>query len=82
VGTPFLLVLALSAGTYGDGALVLLLLVAAGLVPPVVGSVLALRGSPNRRGFGLGLLIGWAVVLVIGGGACIALIAAFSSAGY
>jgi hypothetical protein len=63
----------------GEGGL--LLLVAAVLAPPVAGAVLvALPGSARRRGLGLGLLIGWGAVLVIAGGVCIALLAAFGGA--
>ena len=47
----------------------------------VVGAVLVGRGSPQRRGFGLGMFVGWGLFVVVGAGACIALIAALSSTG-
>jgi hypothetical protein len=51
---------------------------AALLAPPVVGTVFAVRrGTPARRGLGLGVLIGWAALLVVGAGLCVALLAAY-----
>lgn len=49
----------------------------AGLVAPlVVGVVLASghRNDPFRRGIGLGVVIGWAVTLIVGAGVCVALL--------
>jgi len=49
------------------------------LVALVLGIVLASTpGSPQRRGFGLGLVIGWGLLLLLAGGLCIALIAGYS----
>jgi hypothetical protein len=43
------------------------------LWPLMVGSMLAIgRRSPPVKGFGLGLLIGWALTLIVGGGSCVA----------
>ena len=49
------------------------------LVVLVLGIVLASSpGSPQRRGIGLGLVIGWGLLLLLAGGLCIALIAGYS----
>lgn len=49
------------------------------LVVLVLGIVLASTpGTPQRRGFGLGLVIGWGLLLLLAGGLCIALIAGYS----
>jgi hypothetical protein len=51
------------------------------LLPLILGIVLAASaGPPGRRGFGLGLVIGWGLLLVLAGGLCIALIAGVGSA--
>jgi hypothetical protein len=43
--------------------------------PLVAGAVLVgAGGNPQRRGFGLGLLIGWGALVVIAAGVCIALL--------
>jgi len=53
-----------------------------GLGPLVLGIVLASRhGSPTRRGFGLGLAIGWGCFVIIGGGLCLALVAQLGGSG-
>ena len=53
-----------------------------GLGPLVLGIVLASRhGSATRRGFGLGLAIGWGCFVIIGGGLCLALIAQLGGPG-
>lgn len=60
----------------------LLAVVLGALVPLVLGLVLAIRrGSPNVRGAGLGLLIGWALTLIVGAGACVALFMALYNPG-
>jgi len=42
-------------------------------VPLVVGiALLAVGGDPRRRGFGLGLMIGWGVLLLVGVGLYVA----------
>ena len=52
----------------------------AALVPLILGIVLATAdGTPQRRGFGLGLVIGWGLLLLVGGGLCIALIVGLSN---
>ena len=51
------------------------------VAPVVVGGVLVGRGSPQRRGLGLGLLIGWGLAVIVVGGACVALIFALRQAG-
>ena len=49
------------------------------LVVLVLGIVLASTpGTPQRRGFGLGLVIGWGLLLLLLGGLCIVLIAGYS----
>lgn len=79
VGLPLLL-LSVLAGIGPDQAAVGWTFVGLGvLVPAVVGGVLVARGSPERRGFGLGLLIGWATATLVGGGLCVALIMALSA---
>jgi hypothetical protein len=71
VGLPALL-----ASLPGFGAL---LFFPAGLAPLVAGIVLAASsGPPQRRGLGLGLVIGWGATLVVGAGVCIALLASFN----
>ena len=46
----------------------------------VLGIVLAsTSGTPARRGFGLGLVIGWGLLLLLAGGLCIALIVGLSN---
>jgi hypothetical protein len=58
-----------------------LLAVVSVVVVLVLGIVLAATpGTPERRGFGLGLVIGWGLLLLVGGGLCIALIAGLSNA--
>jgi hypothetical protein len=57
------------------GSVVALVAVAAvpGLL--VTGIVLAaIKGTATRRGFGLGMVIGWGLLVIIGAGACIALL--------
>jgi hypothetical protein len=45
------------------------------VVPLVVGVVLAAtQGTPSRRGFGLGLLIGWGASFIVGAGLCVVLV--------
>lgn len=81
VGVP-LLALGIGStlvGDSGSGAAVAVTLAVAVLAPLVLGIVLVRKGTPERRGLGLGLLIGWAVVTIVGGGLCIAIIAALSS---
>jgi hypothetical protein len=64
------------------GGLVAVLVVALAFSPLIVGIIIALVAKrPRLRGFGLGLAIGWALWLIIGAGACVALIAAVSSGG-
>ena len=49
------------------------------LVVLVLGIVLASTpGSPQRRGFGLGLVIGWGLLVLLAGGLCIVLIVGYS----
>jgi hypothetical protein len=51
-----------------------------GLVPLVGGIVLAVVGrTPWRRGLGLGMAVGYAVWLIVGAGACVAVLAYFYS---
>jgi len=51
-----------------------------GFLPLIAGIVLLAAGkTPGRRGLGLGLMIGWALWLVVGAGACVALLVALSS---
>jgi hypothetical protein len=51
------------------------------VLPLILGIVLATaEGTPQRRGFGLGLIIGWGLLLLLAGGLCIALIAGVGSA--
>lgn len=48
------------------------------LVPLVPGGLLAARGrTPSERGMGLGLLIGWGAIAIVGGGLCIAILSQF-----
>lgn len=65
----------------GVGGAAVLVILLSGIAPLVVGAVLVGRGSPMRRGVGLGMFIGWGLAIVIGAGACFALIAALSSTG-
>ncbi|MBI4940609.1 MAG: hypothetical protein HY830_07680 [Actinobacteria bacterium] len=65
----------------GVGGATVLVILLSGIAPLVVGAVLVGRGSPMRRGVGLGMFIGWGLAIVIGAGACFALIAALSSTG-
>jgi len=62
-----------SSANQGGLASVLFLL---GLAAPLtLGIVLAARqGTPARRGFGLGLIIGWAVAPIVFAGTCILII--------
>jgi len=46
------------------------------LLVPVIGIGL-LFGEPTRR-WGIGLLIGWAIVLIVVGGSCVAIIASLN----
>jgi hypothetical protein len=79
VGLPLLL-LGVVSGVAGNRPGVLPVALGIGVLAPlVVGIALVPRGSPTRRGIGLGLLIGWGAALVVGGGLCIALIAALSN---
>ncbi len=51
------------------------------LLPLGVGIVLAARkGTPTRRGLGLGLIIGWALAPVIFAGVCIVVISSLNAA--
>jgi hypothetical protein len=66
--TPVLLVLLALAGLA-----VILPVVLFG--PVVAGALLIGRGgTPQWRGYGLGLLIGWGVLLVVGAGLCVAIL--------
>ena len=78
LGLPILL--GLVASVAGPVAFVFGLLgLLAVLLPLILGIVLASTpGSPQRRGFGLGLVIGWGLLLLLAGGLCIALIAGYS----
>jgi hypothetical protein len=49
-----------------------------GLVPIVIGVVLVVQSDPKLAGTGLGMLIGWALALLIGFAACVALLAAYA----
>ncbi len=71
---------ALLLGTSVDlGRLTTVLLLASLVAPPLVGGVLAaVGGNPRRRGLGLGLVMGWGLLMVIGGGLCIALLSQYS----
>ena len=58
-----------------------LLAVGSVVLPLVLGIVLAASsGPPERRGLGLGLVIGWGLCLILAGGLCIALIAGLGNA--
>ena len=51
------------------------------VLPLIVGIVFAsAEGTPQRRGFGLGLIIGWGLLLLLAGGLCIALIVGLNGA--
>jgi hypothetical protein len=51
------------------------------IVPVILGIVLATTpGSPRQRGFGLGLVIGWGLLVLLAGGLCVALVVGLSSA--
>jgi hypothetical protein len=79
VGLPLLL-LAGIAGVGPDQAWVGWAFLGLGvLLPAAVGAVLVFRGSPERRGFGLGLLLGWAGTTLVGGGICAAIILSLSA---
>lgn len=73
-GTPLLTVLGTSLDVGGFAPAFLF----AGLLGPLVAglALLAFGRTPVRRGLGLGLTIGWGVVVVVGAGLCIALISA------
>ncbi len=83
-GTPLLLVVAVivvngvARALDGVSAAPLVVLVVALVVflgPLIAAIVRASRhGSPQQRGFALGVAIGWAVFLVVGAGACVALL--------
>jgi hypothetical protein len=53
------------------------------MVAPVILSGARSRrpASPNRRGFWLGMCIGSSIVLIVGGGLCVALLSATSQLG-
>lgn len=52
-------------------------------LPVIAGIVLAVAGrGPSWRGFGLGLAIGWAIWVIVVGGACVGLIVLFSQGGF
>jgi hypothetical protein len=76
-GTPLLTVLGsvVDVGVAGPAFLL------TGLVGPLVAglALLAVGRTAVQRGLGLGLTIGWGVIVVVGAGLCIALI---SSLGY
>lgn len=67
--TPVLLLLLSLAG--------LAVLLPVVLFGPVVGGaiLIALGRTPQWRGYGLGLLIGWGILLVVGAGLCVAILA-------
>jgi len=68
------------AGTLEQDAFAWLFLLVA-VVPLVLGIVLAaMQGSPARRGFGLGLTIGWACAPIVFSGVCIVIILGLYSA--
>ncbi|HYY10236.1 MAG TPA: hypothetical protein VE781_04815 [Kineosporiaceae bacterium] len=86
LGAPFLffvvLTLGSTLGSLGEtGATVAeLLLLAAVLGPLGLASTFVSRaGSPARRGFALGYLIGVAALLVVGAGLCVAVISQLGS---
>lgn len=80
LGLP--IVLALVASVAGPVGFVFGLFAAVSVVVVLVlGIVLASTpGTPQRRGFGLGLVIGWGLLLLLAGGLCIALIAGLNDA--
>ena len=83
VGTVLLPVaLGALAAVTGPVAVVFgLLAVGSVVLPLILGIVLATAsGTPQRRGFGLGLVIGWGLDLLLAGGLCIALIAGLGNA--
>lgn len=57
----------------GLGAIIVAL-----LLVPVLG--LGLLFSPSPRPWGIGILIGWAIALIVVGGSCVAIIASLSHA--
>lgn len=71
-------------GRVGGASVVSGVLFVLGLVAPLVTGIVltAQRGSPPRRGLGLGLIIGWALAPIIFAGVClIILIGAYSQTG-
>ena len=66
--------LAIAAGSGSDsGSGAVAVLIVAILLVPVVG--LGLLFSESSRPWGVGILIGWAIALIVIGGSCVALIA-------
>ena len=65
------------------GSVVTIVLSVVSIVPLVLGIVLAaMEGSPVRRGFGLGAIIGWALSPIVLAGVCfVIVVGAYSQEG-
>ncbi|HEX2805034.1 MAG TPA: hypothetical protein VHN80_02535 [Kineosporiaceae bacterium] len=64
------------------GTVLAFVLAALAFSPLIAGIIMALAATtPGRRGFGLGLAIGWALWLIVAAGACVALVASIAASG-
>lgn len=74
----YMVLFSLGGGWFGGGGSWVFVVMAVGVVVlPLVGIILFRRKVRRQRGWGLGLLIGWGALMVIGGGLCITLLNQF-----
>jgi hypothetical protein len=64
-----------AVGSGNGGGIIQGVLPGAILITLLAGSVMVFIPRPFVRGLGIGILIGWAVVIIVGAGVCVAILA-------